>query len=174
MQLLAGTDTDFLQLAAGKHGLRQIGHAEGRDLADKGFSALRLLQRLDHQLHALRQADPEAGHAHVRDGKLRSAVLDDAVKQRDDGTAASGHVAVADDGETDILGSGIGVRRHKKLVAHQLGTAVQVDRIHRLVRGQGDHLLHIGIQRRVDNVLRAIDIGADRLVGIVLTGRYLL
>ena len=96
------------------------------------------------------------------------------MKQRDDGTAASGHVAVTDDGEADILGSGIGVRSHKKLVAHQLGAAVQVYRIHRLVRGQGDHLLHIGIQSRINDVLRTVDIGADRLIGIVFTGRHLL
>ena len=174
MKLFAGTDTDFRHLAVRKHCLCQIRHLEGRNLADKGFSAGSLLQSLNHQLHPFGQANPEAGHPVVGDGKLAAAVFDNIMEKRNNGTPAARHVAVTDDGKIDILGSGVSVGCNEKLVGNQLGSPVKIDRINRFVRGKSHHLFYIGIKSRVNHVLGPVDVGLYRLVGIVLTGRHLL
>ena len=92
---------------------------------------------------------------------------------RDHGASASGHVTVAHDGKTYVLGTGIGICRDEKLIAHQLRAAVKVHGIYRLIRGKRHYLLYAAIQRCIDHVLGAVDIGFDRLCRIVFTGRYL-
>ena len=87
----------------------------------------------------------------------------------------TGHstVAVTDDGEADILASGIGVGSNEQLIGYQLGTAIQIDRIDGLIRRQGYDLLDTGIQCGINDVLRTVDIGLDGFRRVVLTGRNL-
>ena len=96
MQLLALADADLHLAEVGGHGRREVGHPERRNLRDVGLAALRLLERLDDEPDALVERDPEARHAHVGDGQLGRARLGEVVEERDDRSARSGDVAVAD------------------------------------------------------------------------------
>ena len=174
MELLARTDADLTGRAAGQHGLRQILHVEGRDFADKGLAALCFRKGFDDELDTLFQTDPEASHAVIGNRKFRHALLDQALEERNDGSAASRHISVADDGEGDVLFARIGIGGNEQFVRNQLGSAVEVDRIHGLVRGKGHDLLHAAVQAGIDHVLRAVDIGLDGFRRIVLTGGHLL
>ncbi len=95
------------------------------------------------------------------------------MEERNNGSAASCYVAVTDDGEADILASGIGVGSNEQLIGYQLGTAIQIDRIDGLIRRQGYDLLDTGIQCGINDVLRTVDIGLDGFRRVVLTGRNL-
>lgn len=141
MKLFSFADTDFRHLASGQHSLCQISDLEGRNLGDEGLTAFGFFQCFDHQFHALLQADPETGHAVIGDGKLLTAVFNNVMEERNNGSAASCYVAVTDDGEADILASGIGVGSNEQLIGYQLGTAIQIDRIDGLIRRQGYDLL---------------------------------
>ena len=96
------------------------------------------------------------------------------MKKGNDGAAASRHVAVADDGKADVLRPRVGVGRDEELVGNQLGSAVKIHRVHRLVGGERHHLLYAAVQTCVDHILRSVDIGLNGLVGIVLAGGNLL
>ncbi|MPM65653.1 hypothetical protein SDC9_112550 [bioreactor metagenome] len=62
----------------------------------------------------------------------------------------------------------------EELVGGQLGGAVQVDRRGGLVGGERDDLLHAGVDRGLDDVLRPEHVGLDELVRVVLGGVDLL
>ncbi len=62
----------------------------------------------------------------------------------------------------------------EQLVARELGGAVEVDRAGGLVGGERDHALHAAVDRCLDHVLRAEDVGLDRLERVVLAHRHLL
>ena len=170
MQLFAGADTDFLDSAAGKHRFCEVGNLKGRDFADKGFAAFCFFEGFNHQLHALLQADPETGHAQVGDRKLCLPVCDELAEKRDNRTAASCNVAVANDREVDVLIADIGVCCDKQLVADELCAAVKVDRVYRFVGGKCNDLFYIGVQGCLDDVHRAVNVGLDRFVRVIFTG----
>ncbi len=174
MQLLAGTNACLNRPAAGEHGLGQILDIETWNFADEGLSAMGLAKRLDHKLHALLQADPEAGHPVVCDRKRRLSLFNQAVEEGDDGAAAARHIAIPHDGERDISRACIGVGRDEQLVRYQLGAAVQVHRIDRLVRRQRHNPGYLRVEAGVDDIHRTVDIGLDRLSGVVFTGGNLL
>ncbi len=56
----------------------------------------------------------------------------------------------------------------------QFGGPIQVDRVDGLIRAERQHLLHTGVQGRLDHVGGADDVGLDGFHRIVLTGRDLL
>ena len=174
MELFTGSDTNLRHFAVRQHGLCKICDLKGRDLTDKGLPTGSLLKRLDHQLNALRQADPETCHTIVSDGKLPAAVLDDAVKERNNGATASGYVAITDDREIDVLFACIGIGCDKQLIRYQLGSAVEVYRVYRLIRRKGNYLLYIAVKGCINDILCTMDVGLDRFVWIVFTGRHLL
>ena len=174
MQLFSRPDTGLLDLTSRQHSLRQIRDLKGGNLTDEGLSAVRLLQCLEHQLHTLRQTDPESGHTKICNRQFLYSFFDQLVEEGNDRPAASRHITVSDNGEIDILRPHIGIGRHKQFVRDKLRSAVEIHRIDRLVRGQRHHLAHTRIQRRIDHVHRPVDIGLDRLVWIVLAGGHLL
>ena len=63
---------------------------------------------------------------------------------------------------------------HEQLVGAELGGAIEVDRVGGLVGGEGYHLLDPVVERRLDYVFGAPDVGLDALHGVVLGGRHLL
>ena len=60
----------------------------------------------------------ETCHAVVGNRKFSATIFDDVVKERNNGTAASGYIAITNDGEADILASGIGVGCDKQFIGH--------------------------------------------------------
>ena len=60
------------------------------------------------------------------------------------------------------------------LVGAQLGRAVKIDGVGRLVGAEGDDAFDIVVDGAVDDVLGAEDVGFDELKRVVLGGRHLL
>ena len=133
MELFTLADSYFGHFTSGQHRLCQIGNLKGRNLRDEGLTALGFFQSFDHQFHTLLQADPETGHAIVGDGKFGAAVFDNVMEERNNGSAASGYVAITNDGKADILASGISVGSDKQLIGYQFGTAIQVNGVNGLI-----------------------------------------
>jgi hypothetical protein len=63
---------------------------------------------------------------------------------------------------------------HKHLFRTQLGGAVKIDRIHGFIGAERQNAAHPLIDRRVNHVAPAHDIGLDRFEGVVLASRHLL
>ena len=173
MKLLTGTNANLHCFHARRHRLRQISNLERRNPADKGFAALCLLERLDHKLYALCQANPEPRHAVIRDWQLACAFVDQLLKQWNDRAAAARHIAVAHDRKIQVFRATVRIGSNKQFVRYQFRTAVKIYRIDCLVRRECDHLLDACVERRINDILRAVHIGLDRLVWIVLTRWHL-
>ena len=96
-------------------------------------------------------------------------------EKRDDTAAAAHDVAIARaaDGCAAALGRNACVCIDHML-HHGLGCAHGVDGIGGLVRGQAYHAPHARVNGRMQDVVRADDIGLDSLHGEKLTGRHLL
>ena len=173
MEFLAGADSHFLLHTSGKHCLCQIRNLEGRDFTDKGFSAFCLFQSFDYQLYTLFQADPETGHAEIRNGKFCLSLLNQRFKEGNHRATAACHVAVTHDGEAGVLCSHVGIGCDKQLVGYQLGSAIEVYRVNRLIGGQGYYLFHSGFQCCINDILCTVDIGFNCFIRVIFTGRYL-
>ena len=141
-------------------------------LGTKTSPPVHLFDAADDEAHALIQGEPEAGHALVGDGEPPdSALLEE---DRHHAAAAADHVAVADAAEAGRC------RRHRQLLWTNSFSAASLVAPYRLtgltalsvLRAQD--LFDPGIQRRVDHVAAAQDIGFDRFHRIVFTGRNLL
>ena len=133
MQLLAGTDTNLRHLTSGKHCFCKIRNLKGRDLTDEGFPTGCFLKSLDHKLYALRQTDPETGHAVISNRQLVTAIFNDVMEKRNNGATASCHISITHDGKINVLGTGIRIRCNKQLIRNQLRTTIKVHRVHRLI-----------------------------------------
>ena len=107
-------------------------------------------------------------------GRWSQPLGDQLAEERHDRAARADHVAVAHDGEAGPVAARDVVGGDEQLVGDELGRAVEVDRVGRLVGGERDHLLDVVRQRRVDDVLRAMDVGLDALQRVVFGRRHLL
>lgn len=174
MELFAFPNPDLPPPATRLHGFRQVRYLEGRDLRDIGLSAAALRQSLEDQVDGFVQGYPESGHPGVGDGQFSGAVIDQLLEEWDDRSPASGHIAVPDDGKTGVVAPGIRVGGDEELVRSQLGGAVEIDRIDSLVRGQGHNARHSAVDGGVADVLGSVDVGLDRLEGVVLADRHML
>ena len=85
---------------------------------NQGFAAIRDVVSSSRFRESRLQADPETCHAVVGNRKFSATIFDDVVKERNNGTAASGYIAITNDGEADILASGIGVGCDKQFIGH--------------------------------------------------------
>jgi hypothetical protein len=63
---------------------------------------------------------------------------------------------------------------HKELLGTQLGRAVEVDRVDRFVRAEGQHAFNAAIDGRLDDISGPHDVGEHRLEWVVFAGRHLL
>jgi hypothetical protein len=95
-------------------------------------------------------------------------------EERHDGSARPHHVAVADHAEAEVPPALDVVRGDEELVADELRRAVEVDRRRCLVGRQRDDPFDPGIERSVDDVLCASDVGLDELLRVVLARGDLL
>lgn len=174
VELLALADADFDLLEARRHRRGEVGHPERGDLGDERLATRRLGQRLDDELDALLERNPEARHAHVGDGELRRALADELVEERDDRAAGARDVAIANDRERGARLAAVGVSRYEQLVGDELRAAVEVHRIHRFVGGERDDLGDARVERGVDDGHGSIYVGLDCLHGVVLARGHLL
>ena len=145
MKLLSLTDADLRHLTSRQDRLREICDLKGRNLGNKRLTALGFRQCLNNKLHAFIQADPETCHPIIGNRKRLLPVLYQITEERNNRSAASCNIAVTHDGKADIFGSRICIRGNKELVRYKLCTAIEVDRIYRLICGQGNHALYAAV-----------------------------
>jgi len=172
MHLFPWTDANDFDLCIASDRLDELLHVHAGYLRHEDLASVHLLDATDHEPDSLLQRDPEAGHALVRDRKRPSFPLFE--KQGDDAAAAADHVAIADATETNLLRPGIGIALNHEFLGAQFCGAVQVDRVHRFVRAQGDDPLDPSVEGGFDHIPRAHDVRHDRFHGVVLAGRDLL
>ena len=127
---------------------------------------------MDHELHAVIEGNPKSSHPWVRDSDFAFFAL--LQKNRNNTASATDNVPVARTTETGVLRTGIRVGLYEHLFSAEFGRTIKIDRIYRLVRAKGKDPPYALIDRGVDHVATAHDVGLDRFEGIVFTGRDLL
>ena len=112
------------------------------NLRHEDLAAVHALEALEHEVDALLQRDPEARHARVGDRQVGRALRRcSLLEERHHRAARADHVAVAHHGEARAVPAGDVVGGDEQLVGGQLGGAVEIDRVGRLVGRQRDDLL---------------------------------
>ena len=175
VELLAVAGADHLGAHAAEdllHGLGEVADGGGRGLLDEQVAGVGVLERELHQVHGLVQVHEEAGHVGVGDGE-RLALADAVDEQRDDAAARAHDVAVAGAADGGAAGAVAGVGVDDGL-HHGLGLAHGVDGVGGLVGGQAHDAVDALLDRGVQDVVRADDVGADGLHGEELAGGHLL
>jgi len=147
-----------------------------RDSASRRFlhedvAVLTVLKGEEYQVDGLVETHDEARHRRLGDGHgiARAYLLD---PQRDDRPARAHHVAIAR--AADLCRARVAALGHGYLLLDGLGDAHRIDGIGRLVGRQTYHGTHASLDSRRQHVVRADDIGLDRLHGEELAARHLL
>ena len=176
-QLLAVTGTDDVGAGVAEELLNSLGQvADGGSvgLLNEQVTGVAVLEGEHNQIHSLVQVHQEAGHVGIGDGD-GIAVFNLVDEQGDDAAPGAHDVAVAgaaDGGAAALCGhTGVGV---DDVLHHGLGDAHSVDRVGGLVGGQADDTLDASVNGGVEDVVRADDVGLNRLHGEELAGRNLL
>ena len=174
-ELLAVAGADDLGAHAAEdllHGLGEVADGRRRRLLDEQVAGVGVLEGELHQVHGLVQVHEEAGHVGV--GDRQRLALADAVDEEGDHRAARAHdVAVAGAADGGAAGAVAGVGVDDGL-HHGLGLAHGVDGVGRLVGGQAHDAVDALLDRGVEHVVRADDVGAHGLHGEELAGGNLL
>src|ERR1019366_4825128 len=127
MELLTGTDSDALEFRIWRDHLCEIRDAHARNLGHEQLAALHPRERIENELHALGERNPEPGHPFVGDGNLARTFGDEALEERDHTATAAYDVPISYDGEAADASANVCISVHEQLVAHQLCRAVKVD-----------------------------------------------
>ena len=171
VQFLACPDSDVLDLTTRSHCLSQVGQAHTGNLGDENFAAVHLLNATNDKLHTLLECDPEPSHSGIGDGELAASFLLE--KHWDHASAASDHVAVSRTTKARISRPRVCICLHEHLLCAQFGCAIKIDRVHGLVGTQRQYPFHALVDRGVDHIAAAHDVGLDRFERVVLTRRNL-
>src|SRR5438477_2953329 len=75
VELLARADAHDLHITSGRQGARHVSDLHARDLGDEYLATMHRLDRLEDELYALFQREPEAGHASVCHGHAAAILL---------------------------------------------------------------------------------------------------
>lgn len=177
-QLLAVTSADNVDTSVAEqllHSLSQIANGRGIRLLNEQIARGGVLEGEHDQAHSLVQLHQEAGHVGVSDSD-EVASLDLVDEQGNNGATTAHDVAItsAADGGAATLSGHTSVGGVDDVLHHCLGDAHGVDGISRLIGGQADHPLDTRINGNVQHVVRAHDIGLNRLHREELAGRNLL
>src|SRR6266550_2289788 len=121
MKLFSRPNADGFDCAAGCNAFSKVDHLHTRNLGNKDFAAMHLLQAADHEADALVKGDPEAGHTRVGNRNLAALTLFE--KHWNHTAPAAHHVAVARTAEARVLRSSIGIGLNKHLLRAELGGA---------------------------------------------------
>ena len=133
---------------------------------------MHLLNRADYKTHAVLQSEPETGHTRI--GDRNPAPLALLHEDGNNAAAAADNIAIAGATEASILRPGIGVRLNEHFFGAQLGGSVEIDGVYRLVGAESEDAVNAAVDRRIDHVAAAHDVGLNRFEGIVFAGRNLL
>ena len=154
--------------------LGQVADRAGVGLLDKEVAGIGMLEGKADQVDRLIQVHQETGHLRVSDCD-RMSRMDLFDKERDHRSPGAHDIAVAGTADDRIPA----LRRHtgvgkNDMFHHGLGGSHGIDRIGRLVGGKADDPLNTGINGSMEDVVRPLDIGFDRLHGEKLAGGNLL
>ena len=127
----------------------------------------------EHEVDRLGQRDPKARHALVGD-RDAAVALELLLEHGHHRAAGADDVAVAHAREPRLTLRRVRVALHEDLLRAQLRRAVEVDGVDGLVGRQRDDSPDAGVDRGVDDVLRAEHVGAHGFEGVVLARRNLL
>ena len=154
------------------HGLGEVADGRRRRLLYEQVAGVGVLEGELHQVDGLVKVHEEAGHVGVGD-RQRLALPDAVDEQRDDRAARAHDVAVAGAADGGAAGAVAGVGVDDGL-HHGLGLAHGVDGVCGLVGGQAHDAVDALLDRGVEHVVRADDVGAHGLHGEELAGGNLL
>ena len=126
-----------------------------------------------HQVHRLVETHDEARHGTVGDGD-GIALANLVYPQRDHGTAAAHHVAVAGAADFSLFGGDRAGLGHDDLLHHRLARAHRVHRVGGLVGAQAHHVLDAFLDGRREHVVRTEHVGLDCLQREELATGHLL
>jgi hypothetical protein len=104
---------------------------------------------------------------------IRVSVIALLEEERNDASPAAHDISVANHGKLDVGAAFEVVGRNEQLIRTELGGPVQIDRRRRFVGAERHDLLDPLVQRRLNHILGAQDVGLDRLERIVLGRRHL-
>ena len=178
VHLFAVADTDDLDgvLVAAEQLAHRLGlglNSAGRSLLHQNVAGDAVLEGEQHQIHRLVQTHDESRHGTLSDGDgLARANLVD--PQRNHGTAAAHHVAVAGAANLCLLGSHRAGLGHDDLLHHGLARAHGVHRVGSLVGAQAHHVLHALFDGRGQHVVGPEHVGLHRLEREELAAGHLL
>ena len=132
----------------------------GRGLLDEDVAVLAVLEGEEHEVDGLVQAHDESCHAGLgeSDGLPGADLVD---PEGDDAAARAHDVAVAR--AADLGAEGVSALRDGDLLLEGLADAHGVDGIGGLVGGKADDTLDACVDGRVEDVIRADDVGLDGL-----------
>ena len=152
----------------------QVTDRAGIGLLDKEIAGIGVLEGKADQVDRLIQVHQETGHLGIGD-RDRMSRMDLFDKERDHGAPGAHDISVAGTADDRIPA----LRRHtgvgkNDMLHHGLGGSHCIDRIGRLVGGKADDPLNTGINGSMEDVVRPLDIGFDRLHGEKLAGGNLL
>jgi len=163
-QFFTRPNADELAYVPRRYGLCHVGNSVGRQLGHKYLSSPHHGKAGQDELDSLVQCHVEPSHARIRDRK-RPALCHALLEQRNDRATRAPHIAVARNRNQRFANADL-VERDKILLSHQLGRAVVIDRIARLVRRERDNSRDASVHGSIADVHCAIDISLATLVWI--------
>src|SRR5947209_368303 len=168
VQLLSGPDAHAVDLAIGRNRLRHFEQFHARNLGYENLSTFHLLNTTDHKTHALVQGDPKSRHPRIRNRESSAGAL--LHENRDHASPATHDVAVANATESRVLLAGVSVGLHEHFFGAELSCPVKIDRVHSLVCAERKNSPGAAVDRGVNHILSAHDVGLDGLEWVVLAG----
>src|SRR5579863_5271379 len=172
MQFLARSNSNGLDRASWGNSFRQIDEPHARNLRNENLSSMHLLDTADDETHTLLERQPETRHPGIGERDPPQPLL--LLKDRDHTTATSNHVPVSRTAKPCFLASRISIRLHQHFLGAELGCSVNIDRIAGLVGAEGQSSPHPLIDRGINHISPAHNVGLNRLKRVVLTGWHLL
>src|SRR5208282_461006 len=172
MQFLARPDPDRFHITTRGDCVGHFHQFHARNLGNKNFTAMHLLDTTNHQPDPLLGCDPEAGHPRIGDGDLAALAL--LLEYWNHATPAAQHVSVARTTEPSILRAGVGVRLNKHFFRAEFGRAIKVDRVYRFVGAQSQNATNPAVDGCIDDIAATHNVCLDSFKRIVFAGWNLL
>src|SRR6266487_2601411 len=170
MQFLARTNTYAINFAIRSHRLGHVQQLHAWNFRHEDFAAVHLLEATNHKSRALFESDPETRHAGI--GNCDPPTLALLHKYGNDAPPAADYIAIPCAAEVRILSAGVGVCLHKHLLGAELGRSVKIDGINGFIGAEGHDPTDTAIDRSIDHIFPAHDVGLNCFKRIVFTGRH--
>lgn len=129
---------------------------------------------IHYQCHTIFKRNIETGHAHIGNGKFLRTIVTLIDKEGNYGTTGTHHIAIANYGKLDVLGTADIIGSSEEFVGGEFGSTIQVNGRTSLVGRKSDHMLHTRGQSCFYDVLSTVHVSFNTLFGIIFSGIYLL